>query len=181
MSAFTKSLSPMAELGQMPKGGYTPPGRFWRPTRTQPKVPQGGFKSVIDTGNAFDEADIRRIMNVESLPPAIGSQQTMGKSGSASLEGMRDAFEGMSQNALGSAQDEFNVKKRAQAEKSYAEDQLGQQQTAIDSFRTQMGSESFARDTYQRLLQGYQDLRQYVEEEKKNASTRFWASFLGSM
>tara|TARA_E500000331_G_C16962141_1_gene585436 strand:- start:70 stop:612 length:543 start_codon:yes stop_codon:yes gene_type:complete len=179
MSAFTKSLSPLKEIGAMPKPGYRNP-RFWSPTRSSPKVPQGGFTSVIDRGPAFDDADIRRIMNVESMPAAIGSTQSQGKSGSRSLEGMRDAFEGMSQNALGSAQDEFNVKKRMQAEKSYAEDQLGQQQSVVDYFRMIMGAESFGQDTYQRLLQGYKDLAQYVEEEKKNASNRFWSQFLGS-
>ena len=179
MSAFNKSLSPLKEIGEMPKPGYRNP-RFWSPTRFEPKVPQGGFTSVIDRGPAFDDADIKRIMDVASLPPIVGSRQSMGKSGSRSLEGMRTAFEQMSQNALGSAQDEFNVKKRMQAEKSYAEDQLGQQQTAVDYQRMISGAESFGRDTYQRLLQGYLDLRQWVEEEKKNASNRFWSNFLSS-
>jgi hypothetical protein len=180
MSAFTKSLSPLKEIGAMPKPGYKNP-RFWSPSRSEPKVPQGGFTSIIDRGPAFDDADIRKIMNVASMPPAVGSTQSAGESGSASLDAMRDSFEGMSQNALGSAQDEFNVKKRMQAEKSYAEDQLGQQQTAVDDLRRELGAESFGRDTYQRLLQGFLDLQQYVNEEKKNASNRFWSGFLGGL
>ena len=89
MSAFNKSPKKWAKCRS--RGIETP--RFWSPTRALSlKVPQGGFTSVIDRGPAFDDADIKRTADVASLPPIVGSRQSMGKSGSRSLEGMRTAF-----------------------------------------------------------------------------------------
>lgn len=173
-----KSLSPLKEIGAMPKPGYSNP-RFWSPSKNTPDIPQGGFQSIIGTARPLDDAEVNRIMKVATGPNAVYGK--VGGSGSASTDAMRDAFAQMSSNALGSAQDEFQTKYQSQAQKSQAEDILGQKQSATDRFRMELGAESFGRDTWQRLQQGYKDLAQYAMEEQKNASARFWASFLGSL
>ena len=68
-----------------------------------------------------------------------------------------------------------------QAEKSYAEDQLGQQQTAVDYQKDDdKRCGVFWERHISKIITGLLDLRQWVEEEKKNASNRFWSNFLSS-
>lgn len=175
MSAFNKSLSPLKEIGRMPQPGYSNP-RFWTPEKKTPDIPEGGFQSTIDTSAPIKAGDMRAILNVTKSAPTYGSD-----SGKASLRAMDDSFANMTINALGKAADDLNVKTRAQAEKSQAEQILGEKQSATDRFTMDRNVESFGRNTWQRLQQGYKDLAQYVEEEKKNASARFWSAFLGSL
>ena len=170
-----KSLSPLKEIGAAPRPGYNNP-RFWTPEKKTPDVPPGGFTSIINTGAPFDQADIRRILDVQGQKPTYGTD-----SGKQSIRSLNRSFQDMSRNALGTAQDEFSQKLRAQAEKAQGEEVLSQRQTAQDKFQMDRNFESFVRNTWQRLQQGYKDLAQYAMEEQKNASARFWSSFLGSL
>lgn len=162
-------------LGEMPPPGGKNP-RFYTPPKMEPQVPQGGFQSIINASPAFGIAELAALAMTPQ--PRQSFQQT---SGNASRNATSRALADLTSTEVRSAADEANQKFQSQAQKGIAEDYLSQQQTAQDRNRIEIFQDLFGRNTRTRVDQGAKDLTQYAVEEQKNASARFWASFLGAL
>lgn len=163
-------------IGRLPMGANP---RFPTIGASAPRIPQGGYQSIISTRPPIDAGMAKRVAN--AYTPYQSNQQTAGnQSRSALSRALLDTTKG----AVGRAGDDFNQQYRQQAEKSRAEDILSQRQNAADRFQMESARDVFGADESNRYSEGIKDLRQYFVTEKRNEQAKRTAivmRFLGSL
>jgi hypothetical protein len=165
-------------IGTGPKAGYEHP-RFPTVGPKDVSAPTGGYTSIINTSTPVDAGKFKQISSVKTPFKSYS-----GSSGNRSRSEFARALTDTSSQGMKRATDKFSTDYRKQAEKSRAEDLLGQRQNQLDRYRMDVFKDIFDTDTTTRYDEGTKDLNQYYETEKKNEQakrTAMMLSFLGGL
>lgn len=167
-----------------PAIGRAPQGDNPRFPQVGPKAvspPAGGYQSIIDTRPPINEGQKMRVfatITPSILPPGLGKSNT-------SIQAFSRALTDNTNSALRNSTSQFEQEFLNQAQKSRAEDMLGQRQNAMDLYRLLSSGATYAADMFTHYDQGTKDLKQarytelWNEEAKRTAMVlRFVGSFI---
>lgn len=162
-------------LGLAPKVGFEHP-KF--PT-IGPKAPDVTYRSQVDTRPSFNPA-LRKIVINTLTPAPIHALDAIATSiaGDASRQAFSRGLRDKTNSALNTSMESYDQERRAQAEKSRAEDILAQRQSGEDFFKLRKFTDVYNQDILTGFEQKVKDLAAYYVRERKNSEAMVTAAAL---
>lgn len=166
-----KIKSQLPAIGRLPDG---PNPRFPLAGPEKPSLPPGGYQSIIDTSAPFDVGASSMLLKGLS-GPTYGDSSAENASRSAFTRALTDNTNATLRNSMA----DFNQQFQAQAQKSLAEDMLGQWQNTMDRFRLDTSVANQGADIWTHYDQEGKNLKQTESTEIANEKAKQTAAVLG--
>lgn len=166
-----KIKSELPAIGRLPDG---PNPRFPLAGPEKPSLPPGGYQSIIDTRAPLDVGETAMLLRGLS-GPTYGDSSAENASRSAFARALTDNTNATLRSSIA----DFNQQYQQQAQKSLAEDMLGQWQNTMDRFRLDTSVANQGADIWTHYDQEGKNLKQTESTEIANEKAKQTAAVLG--